>query len=86
MLSWDQVFFILGLAAAAVVLSKHASAVVKQWLTLAGAVLFAASVLRHGPEAVALVKKIADTFWPVLAKAAEKGAGAFAKFMHSVLH
>ncbi|WP_027719029.1 hypothetical protein [Desulfovirgula thermocuniculi] len=85
-MSWEQVFFILGLAAAAVVLSRHASAAVKHWLGLAGALLLAAAVLRHGPEAVALLKHIADTVWPVLAKAAARGAEAFAQFMHSVLH
>jgi hypothetical protein len=83
--SWEQVFFILALAAAAVVLSKHGSALVRQILGLAAVLLLAASVLRHGPEAVALVKRIADQLWPVVAKAAARGADAFASFMHSVL-
>lgn len=84
-MSWDQVFFILGVATIVVVVSKHATATVKQWLSLAGTVLLVASVLRHGPEVVALLREISDTLWPVLAKAASKGADAFAGFMHSVL-
>lgn len=84
-MSWEQVFFILALAAAAVVLSKHGSALIRRALGFASALLLAAAVLRHGPEAVALVKRIADQLWPIAAKAAAKGADAFASFMHSVL-
>ncbi|MHB8156835.1 MAG: hypothetical protein ACYDEQ_05525 [Desulfocucumaceae bacterium] len=82
-MSWEKIFFLIGLVLVAVFIRSF-SDTVRRIVGLALGALFLIMVMRHAPEAIGLVKKYADTLWPVVQGNSERLIDKFGHFIREV--
>ena len=83
MLSWEKVFFILGIVLL-VLFAKSFSDTTRGYLKLAIGITGLIMVVRHAPEMFELVKKYAETMWPLVYTTADRFIEAFGKLINEV--
>jgi len=84
LLSWEKVFFILGIILLAL-FAKSFSDTTRNYLRYGVGALFLIMVVRHAPEVIDLVKKYAETVWPLVYTTADHFIEAFGRLIHDVV-
>ncbi|OPX94016.1 MAG: hypothetical protein A4E53_00138 [Pelotomaculum sp. PtaB.Bin104] len=84
MLSWEKVFFILGIVLL-LLFAKSFSNTTKNYLQYGIGALFLIMVVRHAPEMIDLVKKYAETVWPLVYTTADHFIEAFGRLIQDVV-
>lgn len=83
MLFWEKVLFILGVLLL-LLCAKSFSDKTRSYFQYIVGVIALVMVVRHAPEVLGLIKKYADTMWPVTHEAAERFIDSFGRLMHEV--
>lgn len=84
MLSWEKVFFILGIALL-LLFAKSFSETTRGYLRYGIGIIGLIMVVRHAPEMIELAKKYAETMWPLVYTTADRFIESFGKLIHEVI-
>jgi len=84
LLSWEKVFFILGIALL-FLFAKSFSETIRSYLKYALGILGLIMVVRHAPEMIELIKKYAETMWPLVYTTADRFIESFGKLIQEVI-
>jgi len=84
LLAWEKVFFILGIALL-LLFAKSFSETIRGYLKYVIGILGLIMVVRHAPEMIELVKKYAETMWPLVYTTADRFIESFGKLINEVI-